>query len=298
MIFKKVSLHDCIVEKRCFITYEGGLDPTDQGVWCLHTCGNQNGLHTVDNQNASGIISTTNIDGRTTDWIAVYPDESGQPHKEINDYLDRTPTGSGGDPVSHFFNKTAGKNYLAALHYDTHPREPLQTTNSTENSSLREHTAHWSVKQAINESPYDHFYLTVFRPLVISSSTPQTDNRDGIWDTVFWPFTRKVALDRRAEGELTGRDYYVQLYEVIAYDSTQSPPSRPAIAEATGNSTPNHNFDWEFVSVDSTLKKLRREQTDIRQSRIRRLLPKYDGKKRARAVSEDELRQFTTEILD
>jgi len=304
MIINRPGPLDCPVEDRCWTRYEGGIDLSEKGVWQLYTRARHNALFKANKKNASAMMATTNIDGETTDWLTVFSDEDDEKrihHEEITDYLTRRPSDAGTkDPISEFFVKTEGAEYQGVLHYDTHPRKPLQTDTeaSEQDNNVREHTLASDTARFARESEYDHLIVTVIRPLVISERDTSIDEPEGIWETVCWPAIRKYALDCRPEGELTGNDYYVQMYEIIAYTDTQQAPSRPAIAEATANLSSKHNFEYEFVSVEMLLKKLRRAQTDVRQSRTRRMIPKLDGKKRARAVSKQDLRQFLMHTID
>jgi hypothetical protein len=298
---------DCPAEDRCWAVIDGSLAPENKGAFNLYTCGNHNGLSTADRKNASALIVTTHIGDQITDWMTVYPDIDGKPHKEITDYIGQRPRDAGdNNPMTEFFSQTNGKDYRGVLHYDTHPRDPLDTTsdasdnNNTNNNNnvLREHTIRSAINRAARDSEYDHYIGIAIRPLVIDKEDVLIEEPEGIWETVVWPMVCRYILDLRGEGELTGDDYYIQLYEIIAYDDSQQPPARSAISEANANTTSNHNFETEFVSPQTVLKKFRRAQVDIRQSRLRRVIPIFDGKKRARAVSVQDLRQFTTNIID
>lgn len=292
---------DCPADDRCWIRHEGGIELTEKGACQLYQRGIHNGLSTTAKKNASAMMVTTVIDGVINDWMTVYPNEKGEPHEEFTDYFkNRTVARESQTPMAEFFSRTKGKSYQGVLEYDSNPRAPLETdSGKTEDlDSPREHTIRFDLCRAARESKHDHFLAVVIRPLVILNIDRSIEDPEGMYETVAWPMMCKYILDRRGEGEFTEDDYYVQLYEIIASDDSQKAPPMSAIAKANANTTSNHNFNPESVPLQMLLTKFHRAQVDIRQSRFQRLIPKADGKKRARAVSARNLVQFTTNVTD
>ena len=277
---------------RDFLSIER-LPPEEYGIWRVVSEGRHSKPQNADQHNGSAVYAHTYIDGRPTDWVTVHTDPTGQLHDETHDNFNRDPSfTNGSDPLTHIIDNSRKGEYKAASLYDTQPREPLEVRYDPPNPSSRKHTILHDIRRRCADSDYDHLVVAVMRPIVIDERDTAVDEPEGIFETTIYPAVRHLLLDRRAEGNATPDAYYVQLTELIAHDADQE-PLRPAISEATDWSTSRHNFEWEFVSANSAVKKMRRAQTDIRHSRLRWPTP-VDHKKCAMAVSKPDLRHFTT----
>jgi len=269
----------------------------EDGIWRVISEGRHTRPQNANQNNASAVYAHTSINGKSTDWVTVHTDPTGQPHDETHDCFDRKPSFSNGsDPLTYIINNSGKSEFKAASLYDTQPREPLKVRYDPPDPSSRTHTILHDIRRRCADSDSDHLFIAVMRPIVIEDRDTEIEDPEGPWETSMYPGVRYLTLDRRAEGNATADAYYLQLTELIAHDADQEPP-RPAISEATDWSTSRHNFKWEFVSTNSAVKKMRRAQTDIRHSRLRWPTP-VDHKKRAIAVSKPDLRHFTTLSID
>lgn len=293
----KINKYDGYIEDRTWIQINQSRRPVD-AIFGTVTQGQHNKPQKADGKRASIIYVQSSIGEEYYEWLTIYPDSTGLPHPEIKDFFSKNSYCiANTDPLFYFINSSEKSNYLTASLYDEHHRTPLEVSESTASNTFREHTISHDIQNICRQSNYDHLVATVIRPIVIRNREPKIETISSLEDRVE-RFLRSKLLDKRCEGNATTDDYYVQLYEVIARDSNQQRPDAPAIAEATDWSTDGHNFKVEYISSDKSLKKLRLAQTDVRHSRIRWLLPSIDHKKRAFAVSESNLRQFISDVVE
>lgn len=297
--------YDGPLDRRCWIKI-CGLSQDDNGIHKSITRGRHGGLQNAHNSNASAVVVFRVVDNTLEKLVTCYP-HRGKPHREVVDYF-RDP-----DPVANleligdFIQNSDKSNYRVATLKDHQPREPLevehlenkntnQKRKSEREASDEEHTIGHDICIDCKESEYDHLIVAVIRPIIINDAGLKPDTSSGIFDTMIFPWLRRRVIDRRSEGNITDNDYYVQLTEIIGYNDIQEEPTTSALAHATDWCDNKHNFTPEFINERKAIKKLTRCQTDIRHSRVRFWFPTFDCKKRAMAVSESQLKQFTMDV--
>ena len=299
---KKENKYDGRIDRRCWIK-SSGLSQDNNGTHLAITQGRHGGLQNAHYSDGSAVIVFKIINNKVEKFTTAYP-FNGNPHRENVDYFDDPNQISNFDPIGDFVRNSQKSNYRVATLKDLNPRAPLKVEHpenkaASQNqereyvSDTKEHTIAHDMCIDCKRSEYDHLIVAVIRPIVISDPNLKPDTSSGFFDTVIFPALRKRWLDRRGEGNITNNDYYVQLTEIIGYDDTQKEPTIPAISQATDWCNNKHNFAPEFIDETKAINKLRSCQTDVRHSRVRFWLPNMDNKKRAMAVSESQLKQFT-----
>ena len=292
----KIQKYDGQINDRTWIKIDQ-LPPSADSILEIITQDRNNTLQFSYKENASVIFARMIINGEVSYYLTVYPGRNGKAHRSINDYIDpnRYETVAS-NPVTQFINNTAQSDFTGAVLKDNQPREPLYTSD---NDSADKFTR--TIGDDINNEAIDHNHdrivLFVIRPIHIKDQDRKFDNPTFIQDEIYRRLYNSV-IDRRGEGNVSVDDYYVQPIEIIAHDPTQQPTNKPMIYEATNLSVDQHIFDANFIPIDSALKKVRRAQTDVKSSRIKRAMWGMDGKKRAFAISEPNLRQFLTDTID
>lgn len=311
MINNKNNKNDGQFHDRTWVELDQSRRSKD-GIFKLQTRSRHNKIGTDGKQNGSTIYAQASIADEYSEWLTVYPDSRGMPHRDINDYFDETSYSYvTTDPLSYFIDNSRGSNYLTAELYDNHPRAPLNTADSVtdnRNDQMLEHTIAYDIKEEFSKKKGDHMVATIIRPITIKARDSKIENTASLEGKI-GNILSKLLLDRRCEGvginsENTERDdsmdkgYYVQLIEIIGKKPRQQSPDNPVIEEGTNWSGDKHDFDVETTPLNKSLKKLRRAQTDIRSSRIRWAIPYVDYKKRAFAVSQSDLKLFTMHEID
>ena len=298
--------YDGSLDRRCWIKISG-LFQGENGTHQAITKGRHGGLQNAHKFNASAVIVFKVIDSNIEKLVTCYPNR-GNPHREVVDYFQEPDLIGNFEPISDFIKNSHKTNYRVATLTDTQPRAPLEVEHPENNDTNQkrkservegteeEHTIAHDICVDCKESEYDHLIVAVIRPIVINDADLKPDTSSGIFDTIIFPGLRKAFIDRRSEGNITNSDYYVQLTEIIGYDNTQEKPTTPALDQATDWCDNKHNFTYEFINERKAIKKLQRCQTDVKNSRFRFWLPNIDDKKRAMAVSEDQLKQFTMNV--
>jgi hypothetical protein len=284
---------------------------SDDGIWRLLTQARHNRLRNADQKNGSAIYVQASINNEYSEWFTSYTNDRGRPHRDINDHFNKNSfSHAKSDPLDEFVNDNKDANYMAATLCDKNPRSPLYTADSVlddDNERLKRTIAN-DIKGGLINKNSNHLVATIIRPITIRPRSSKVKRSSSLEDKTKNGLA-KLFLDRRCEGkgigepdeeeaDETDKGYYVQLVEIIATDDHQQFPDNPLIEEAINWSTDKHNFGAEFISLNKGLMKLRRAQTDIRESRIRQLIPRVDYKKRSFAVSKSDLKLFTAHKID
>jgi hypothetical protein len=296
MMNNKSGEYDGQINDRTWIKIDH-LPPSLDSVLEIITEARHNKLQIAYKENASVIFARMIINSEIYYYLTVYPGRNGEAHRSINDHIDPNRYDTiASNPVTQFINHTRQSDFTGAVLKDTQPREPLYTSDSDSADKFTRTIGDDINNEAIDHN-HDRIVLFVIRPIHIKDRDRRFENPTSIRGKSLRRVYNSV-IDRRGEGNVSVDDYYVQPIEIIAHDLTQQPTNKPMIYEATNLSIDQHVFDTEFIPIDSALKKVRRAQTDVKPSRIKGAMYGMDGKKRAFAISEPDLRQFLADTID